>query len=114
MSIKIKITGFRNNNECTIYVDGVKLIHQVKHSPTGLEWGYAGSGPADTARSILLYVLSNHIEELKISLSQAKRLSEQLYQDFKFDFVANWKKDMFEVLIDIEKWLKQKGVYEKK
>lgn len=28
--------------------------HQVRHSPTGLEWGYAGSGPADLARSILL------------------------------------------------------------
>jgi hypothetical protein len=30
------------------------LPHVVKHSPTGMEWGYAGSGPADLARSILI------------------------------------------------------------
>jgi hypothetical protein len=29
------------------------LSHRVRHSPTGFEWGYEGSGPADTARSIL-------------------------------------------------------------
>lgn len=28
--------------------------HVVRHSPTGIEWGYQGSGPADLARSILL------------------------------------------------------------
>lgn len=30
------------------------LQHHVKHSPTGLSWGYGGSGPADTARSLLI------------------------------------------------------------
>lgn len=33
------------------------LHHVVRHSPTGMSWGYAGSGPADTARSILLAAL---------------------------------------------------------
>jgi hypothetical protein len=28
--------------------------HVVKHSPSGLSWGYSGSGPADCARSILI------------------------------------------------------------
>ena len=28
--------------------------HVVRHSPSGPEWGYGGSGPADCARSILL------------------------------------------------------------
>ena len=28
--------------------------HAVRHSPTGPEWGYGGSGPADCARSVLL------------------------------------------------------------
>jgi len=32
---------------------GRPLSHRVRHSPTGFEWGYEGSGPADTARSIL-------------------------------------------------------------
>ncbi|MEL6704813.1 MAG: DUF6166 domain-containing protein [Bacteroidota bacterium] len=30
------------------------LVHIVRHSPTGPEWGYCGSGPADAAYSILL------------------------------------------------------------
>lgn len=35
--------------------DGVAypLPHLVHHSPTGFEWGYGGSGPADLARSIV-------------------------------------------------------------
>jgi hypothetical protein len=31
--------------------------HVVKHSPTGIGWGYAGSGPADCARSLLIAAL---------------------------------------------------------
>lgn len=30
-----------------------RLRHLVHHSPTGFEYGYAGSGPADLARSIV-------------------------------------------------------------
>jgi hypothetical protein len=33
------------------------LPHIKRHSPTGLEWGYAGSGPADLARSLLIDAL---------------------------------------------------------
>ena len=33
------------------------LHHIVRHSPTGLTWGYGGSGPADTARSLLIAAL---------------------------------------------------------
>jgi hypothetical protein len=33
------------------------LRHVVRHSPTGFEWGYGGSGPADLARCLLLDVL---------------------------------------------------------
>lgn len=32
----------------------VELLHRGVHSPEGFEWGYAGSGPADLAYSILL------------------------------------------------------------
>ena len=37
--------------------DGVARMtcpHVVRHSPSGPEWGYGGSGPADCARSVLL------------------------------------------------------------
>lgn len=33
--------------------------HVVKHSPTGMGWGYGGSGPADCARSLLIAVLGD-------------------------------------------------------
>lgn len=52
--------GFRDRSgTCLIEVRvqgqpiGTPLKHEMRHSPTGFEWGYGGSGPADTARSIL-------------------------------------------------------------
>ncbi len=54
------------------------LQHRVLHSPTGFNWGYGGSGPADLARSILWDLLGAEPEPA-------------LYQDFKFEFVARWK-----------------------
>lgn len=30
-----------------------RVRHRVRHSPTGVDWGYGGSGPADAALSIL-------------------------------------------------------------
>lgn len=33
------------------------LPHQVKHSPSGMSWGYNGSGAADLARSLLIDAL---------------------------------------------------------
>jgi hypothetical protein len=35
------------------------VAHMAKHSPTGLSWGYAGSGAADAARSLLLAALGD-------------------------------------------------------
>lgn len=36
-----------------------RLPHYVKHSPTGFSWGFAGSGPADLARSLLIDALGD-------------------------------------------------------
>lgn len=33
------------------------LRHVARHSPSGLNWGYLGSGPLDTARSLLIDAL---------------------------------------------------------
>lgn len=52
------------------------LAHEyVLHSPTGLEFGYGGSGPADTALNILSLVVS-------------PREAWRLHQDFKFEHIA--------------------------
>jgi len=60
-----------------VMVDDKPLKHRVHHSPTGFEWGYGGSGPADLARSILWDYLG-------------KEPAPALYQSFKEQFVARW------------------------
>jgi hypothetical protein len=52
----------------------------VNHSPTGHAWGYAGSGPSQTALDILL-------------LFMVPSFALELYQEFKGKFVANLAKD---------------------
>lgn len=47
----------------------------VLHSPTGMEWGYGGSGPADFALNIL-------------ALFTDATTAELLHQAFKWKFVA--------------------------
>ena len=49
--------------------------HAARHSPTGIEWGYGGSGPADLARSILLALVD-------------EPTADALYQRFKQDVVT--------------------------
>ncbi|OZC01498.1 hypothetical protein BSZ36_17310 [Rubricoccus marinus] len=53
----------------------VSVPHVARHSPTGFEWGYGGSGPADLARSILLALLD-------------EPTADALYQRFKQDVVT--------------------------
>ena len=57
--------------------DEYLLKHIERHSPDGFNWGYGGSGPADTALSILTDCLG-------------KVQANQLYQLFKWEFVAGW------------------------
>lgn len=56
----------------------IRVKHDVRHSPTGMEWGYSGSGPADCARSMLLalqrYCDLSHVENV--------------YQEFKWTFLS--------------------------
>ncbi len=49
--------------------------HAVRHSPSGPEWGYGGSGPADCARSVLLALAGEAVAEAH-------------YQAFKAEVVA--------------------------
>ena len=50
-------------------------------SPTGFEWGYGGSGPAQLALAILADALDND------------RLARQLYQKFKWRVIAPLPRD---------------------
>ena len=79
MKIYQGYVDFSNNAHINV-IDGenVKpLKHVVRHSPTGFSWGYGGSGPADTALSILTDCLG-------------EKIANSLYGQFKWDFVAAW------------------------
>jgi hypothetical protein len=53
----------------------LSVPHVIRHSPSGPEWGYGGSGPADCARSILLVFAD-------------ESTADALYQRFKADVIA--------------------------
>lgn len=72
--------GSRLHGTAQVYVDEAggashPLAHVVYHSPTGMDWGYSGSGPSDLARSIL-------------TDCAGIRVADMLYQRFKSDVVA--------------------------
>lgn len=90
----------------TVELDGEPigaLCHYVKHSPSGFECGYAGSGPADLARCILI--------DHKGMQSLAERESvipgiDLLYPDFKNEVIAKLDRDGFELpATAIDDWL---------
>jgi hypothetical protein len=66
------------------------------HSPTGFEWGYGGSGPADLALNILVFY---------VGMEKAWKL----HQHFKWDFIAVMPKEGGVIKKkDIERWLAAK------
>jgi len=93
------------NGKVIVQIGSKKLGHVKYHSPTGMEWGYSGSGPADLALSILCDVLNEHpITRDEICTTDAFRF----HQEFKRDFIAglgqNWQinKDV------VRKWIEER------
>lgn len=72
----------------------VLVPHVSYHSPSGLEYGYGGSGPADLALSILADWFACRPTELAAKLRAGKELDENerraahWHQDFKWKFIA--------------------------
>lgn len=71
-----------------------RVVHVIYHSPTGLEYGYAGSGPADLALSILGHwygcnalTLSRKIRKGD-GFDDEERTAAHYHQEFKFRFIA--------------------------
>ena len=69
------------------------LKHIERHSPDGFNWGFGGSGPADSALSILTDCLG-------------KEQANHLYQPFKWEFVAGWKEKWSISEEEIRDWVK--------
>lgn len=61
------------------------------HSPSGFEFGYAGSGPADLALNIVEIILNNleyQGRREKCWQGDCWELAFQLHQSFKFEFIS--------------------------
>lgn len=85
-----KIQAEKNDKEMSGIYDGGDIIlrringyatanvpHIIKyHSPSGFEWGYGGSGPADLALNILYAITGN------------KEIAMRYHQKFKWEFIA--------------------------
>ena len=79
------------------------LKHYVRHSPDGFEWGYGGSGPSELARCILIEHAA--LNEAQVNDRWADHLPVS-YQDFKWDTVARWDRDSFEITsAEIDAWV---------
>lgn len=72
------------------------LEHIERHSPDGFNWGFGGSGPADTALSILTDCLGMD-------------LANQLYQLFKWVFVASWGEEWSITEEKIREWVNKQN-----
>lgn len=89
--------GIRTPEGCIVTVNGRELDMRLdlwNHSPTGFEWGYSGSGPAQLALAILADVTGD--DDLAVTL----------HQRFKFSNVAGFPKDGWNISDDqVKVWV---------
>ncbi len=86
-------TGRRTAAGCQVRVNGRRLPLRLdlwNHSPSGFEWGYAGSGPAQLA----LAILADHFgarprsQRMGAQPDPAGQRAVDLHQKFKFAVVT--------------------------
>ena len=94
--------GFRDaNGTAHVEVNGKPLplrLEIANHSPTGFEWGYGGSGPAQLALAILVDVTGN------------ARQAVREHQKFKFRVIGRLERDREWTMTDhtVREYLKQR------
>jgi len=76
------------------------LKHHVRHSPDGFQWGYKGSGPAETARCILIDYFG-----------EDEKKAETLYLRFEDEIISKASKRLFITERDIRDWIKGERSY---
>jgi hypothetical protein len=124
-----------------------QVAHLPRHSPTGMNWGYGGSGPADCARSLLIAALGphaaclhcrgtgkqvvvspegyepweapydpdNHQDDEPIVTcwgcgGDGYRVRPEVYQRFKWEFVAGWGDEWRMSRADILAWARARDI----
>lgn len=78
-----------------VLVNGQPLPHVIYHSPTGFEWGYGGSGPADLALSILADYFGEHPATETVATGSYKCWA--LHQLFKWERIGPAPHEGFEI-----------------
>src|SRR5262249_47817253 len=58
------------------------------HSPTGFEWGYGGSGPAQLALAILADALGNDLDAMRLHQRYKFKVIDQLHGDWQISRVG--------------------------
>jgi hypothetical protein len=87
------------------------LKHVEHHSPTGFEWGYGGSGPADLALSILTdYFHEKWGRVTKEHINQGVHPAVVLHQDFKWSFVAAFPPEWKLHKEEIDAWTSEREI----
>jgi hypothetical protein len=87
--------GWRDEKGCFVLVNKKPLSSRLdlwNHSPTGFEWGYGGSGPAQLA----LAILANHLgvpPRAKPEGNAKAARAVRLHQRFKALMIANIPRD---------------------
>lgn len=80
------------------------------HSPSGFEWGYEGSGPADMALNcveVILIRLGYKGQKTKCFDGSCFALAYEIHQDFKREFVSHLPKSGGMIRFDsAESWVK--------
>ena len=87
--------GTRTSQGCIVTVDDEPLdprpdLHD--YSPTGFEWNYAGSGPAQLS----LAILAHHYRD-KLTLPSGDNMALRLCQRFKQEAIAKFPLEGFEI-----------------
>jgi hypothetical protein len=85
------------------------VLHLVQHSPTGFEWGYDGSGPADLALSILGKFVPPAGPDDRIMLTDGafcSRFAWKHHHAFKIDFIAGMRQGGGVIrAADVQQWI---------
>ena len=104
--MKKEYIASRSSGTCfvTVHQEGIAVprmlpmrLDVANHSPSGFEWGYGGSGPAQLALALLCDHLNNDA------------LARSLYQKFKFEIVSCLPKEGWRLTSQaIDVWVRNK------
>lgn len=77
---------------CPVQGAPYDLPHIVRHSPTGFEYGYGGSGPADLALSMLTVVLGPERADVLYMRFRSERIAPESGKSWsmKAETIREW------------------------